>query len=459
VMVISVISGILPLLLALATNVKSDLVAGDWLLQKGSMASMDIDVSSMLIHNHRNLTIYMMNGTVLKASIKTLVGLISSSIEVDEVSDAEDKILVDKNHHPEKEMMDTCRDFEGSLDIDPDSRLTITCDGSGILLTIVSQKYPFKRTSYRFSKKTGRPKRSAKKYKKPQGSLDLQSYRQLDNNTSGIWSALHKNKSAEFVAWKDTLESEQKLGFPEKFKIKKKVLGKVEKRYSSNTIEVAVITDPFLFQEVQSRFFKGNGTDDEVTLKIYSLVHEVLVSAQAFLMHPTIFDKGGFKLRLQGLRVLKDWEHLKKMEKRKLLISVLHDLANYLKIINHNWDGHYHSYDATLLLTGRSDFQDGDGYSYIGHVCLIDCPIVSKLMFEDDLLNMNMGRLIAHEFGHLLGADHDELVDGDDHVCGAGEFIMSTQVNSSMQAWSKCSRNSIIKNTKLRIEDYDCFRS
>ena len=26
------------------------------------------------------------------------------------------------------------------------------------------------------------------------GSLDLQSYRQLDNNTSGIWSALHKNK-------------------------------------------------------------------------------------------------------------------------------------------------------------------------------------------------------------------------------------------------------------------------
>ena len=28
-------------------------------------------------------------------------------------------------------------------------------------------------------------------------------------------------------------------------------------------------------------------------------------------------------------------------------------------------------------------------------------------MFEEQQINLNMGRLIAHEFGHLLGADHD----------------------------------------------------
>ena len=100
--------------------------------------------------------------------------------------------------------------------------------------------------------------------------------------------------------------------------------------YQRRTIEICVITDPYLFDLIRNLF--SLKTDKDVNAKIFKTVHKTLMGAETFLKHKSISKiKGGFQLKLNGIRVLKDWGHLDKMKTRKNLQDVLFDLGDYMQ--------------------------------------------------------------------------------------------------------------------------------
>lgn len=101
--------------------------------------------------------------------------------------------------------------------------------------------------------------------------------------------------------------------------------------YKRRTIELCVITDPYVFELIKDVF--NLKTDKEINLKIFKTVHKILLSAETFLKHSSISQTGqGFHLKLNGIRVLKKWGHLEKMKSRKNLQDILFDLGDYMQV-------------------------------------------------------------------------------------------------------------------------------
>ena len=101
--------------------------------------------------------------------------------------------------------------------------------------------------------------------------------------------------------------------------------------YEHRTIEVCIITDPNFYEEVKERFELK--TDKEINKKIFESVQKVLLSAETFLKHSSISNTGkGFRLQLNGIRVLKEWGDFEKMKKREKLQEVMFDLGDYMQV-------------------------------------------------------------------------------------------------------------------------------
>merc|ERR1711974_459395 len=119
-------------------------------------------------------------------------------------------------------------------------------------------------------------------------------------------------------------------------------------------------------------------------------------------------------------------------------------------------DGDRDSYDAMVLLTGRYDFGDmgqpggSIGYAFTGQVCTIAPCIALTLRLDNEEPGNHelvMANLLAHEFGHLLGSDHDGdkpmnphgIYKGSSAVvpCPQSQFLMSPSVGMDIKTWSE----------------------
>ena len=79
----------------------------------------------------------------------------------------------------------------------------------------------------------------------------------------------------------------------------------------------------------------------------------------------------------------------------------------YLERVNGACDAEEESYDAAILFVGREDFADKGGMALVGGVCGTHPAIVVSTTLTNGQVSTILGKLTAHEVGHLLGALHD----------------------------------------------------
>ena len=158
------------------------------------------------------------------------------------------------------------------------------------------------------------------------GGMDYNDFKELQKQTLEHWKEQQTENKAKLEkilkSTDDVLVHEHSM--------KRKPTKGLPELYERRTIEICVITDPFLFDLIKKTF--SLKTDKEVNAKIFKTVHKTLMGAETFLKHKTISKmKDGFLLKLNGIRVLKDWDHLAKMKSRKNLQDVLFDLGDYMQ--------------------------------------------------------------------------------------------------------------------------------
>ena len=148
--------------------------------------------------------------------------------------------------------------------------------------------------------------------------LSYDSFAGLHNETKEHWTVQHKKNKMDL--------DKILLGDEDDILVHEHSVRRISRKkdpahhYSAHTIEVCIITDPYLYSQVQvyihdavtwvtqyfliQRMFHLK-TDRAVNMKIYQTVHKTLVSAETFLKHKSISSKGGFIIKLNGIRVLK----------------------------------------------------------------------------------------------------------------------------------------------------------
>jgi len=240
-----------------------------------------------------------------------------------------------------------------------------------------------------------------------------------------------------------------------------------EKKYNQRTIELGVVTDKYLWQEVQNQM-PDDTTEEDVKNQMMRMVHSIFVSTETFMMHPSISKYGGYKLKILGATIWKGDinKHAAKIHEERGHVEFLNLFREYVKDTNEVNDGNPKSYDMMILLSGAKQNlgispNSDKGMAYIGMMCNVDAAMYSTVTVRNASHVVNIGPLIAHEIGHVLGASHDGEADtnvysatrGDRNTCKQNKNIMTPSQRGTITEWSKCSRDYIDAEYDRREKD------
>merc|ERR1712055_430972 len=222
-------------------------------------------------------------------------------------------------------------------------------------------------------------------------------------------------------------------------------LSTASKIYHERTIEIGVVVDKFLWQTMKEQ---SGGDDFTAEKNMKNMVNTLIKSAEKCTMHDSISEKGGFRLVNNGDPII--WKTDSDGDQAKMTYKGSSDVYSKFSTWIYNNPKQKGDNDLMIFLSGAHHKlglspRQNVGTAGVDTIChpkristlMVTIPLENKSSADSDAA----GKLLAHEIGHGLGANHDGKTDK--NTCSEGTHIMSPSTTGVSAEWSECSRKYI----------------